>query len=333
MPVATFTSAREPVSTLNMVPSLSLAKRPPPIPLKDIPVNSGRLPSVVASAEQAAADSSASSASSSGEENTGASTSSSSGRKKQKGEVQHHAHNSTTFGEVVDRISANDPEVTFVRVCGINGAERFVDLARAVADNTHLKTLVLGSTEMEARGMMALAKALTRNKTLTAFRCVYDQSILDGRWDDLTEAIAKSPNLQEAVLSHSFTLSDNVAAIMGDLLSENRSLRRLWLGQLSQAGCEHMTQCFSSILPGNIRATDFELYDIQGNKVRYSEWEAIMARNKEFARWLDDYDFENLYDVNRATSAAVQEVMCDQYGLESSDKVLGFIVKYLYDTT
>ena len=31
---------------------------------------------------------------------------------------------------------------------GIEGADRFVDLARAVVDNTHLKTLILGSTKM-----------------------------------------------------------------------------------------------------------------------------------------------------------------------------------------
>ena len=133
-------------------------------------------------------------------------------------------------------------------------------------------------------------------------------------------------------MSQSQTLSNNVAAIIGGLLAENRSLRRLWLGQLSPAGCSHMVQCFSSIFPGNIRATDFELYNAQGDKLRYREWIEIMERNRDFARWLDDYDFENLYDVSEATSAAVQEVMRDHYKLESPDTLLHTIMTSTYGT-
>lgn len=286
-------------------------------------MNSGRLP-VVAAVEAAAteATSTADAKESMDDGSDGAADASSTSSpdvKKPKSEVQYHIDKLATFGAIVDRIADNDPTVTFVRICDIHEADRFVDLARAVADNTHLKTLILGSTKMEVRGMMALAKALERNRTLTAFRCVYDESIVDGRWGELTEAIVKSPTLQEAVLSHSFTLSDNVAAIMGEYLSENRSLRRLWFGQLSGAGCGHMAQVFSAMLPGNIRALDFELYDIQGNKVRYEEWEEIMERNREFSRWLDDYDFDSLYDLNQAVVNVVKEVMHDYYRFDFPD--------------
>lgn len=136
--------------------------------------------------------------------------------------------------------------------------------------------------------------------------------------------------MKEAVLSHSFALSDNVAALLGDLLTDNCTLSRLWLGQFSQIGCNYMTQCFSSILPGNIHATDFELYDIQGNKVRYREWEEIMERNRDFARWLDDYDFESLYDIRNATLRAVDEVVRDYYAFQPEPTILGMIADYTY---
>lgn len=93
MPVATFVSApREPLSaaaSLDIRPSLALAKRPPPIPTDEIPINCGRLPSVVDEAAAAAAAASESSGGGGGSGDPGgdASTSSSNGRRANRREV------------------------------------------------------------------------------------------------------------------------------------------------------------------------------------------------------------------------------------------------------
>lgn len=138
-----------------------------------------------------------------------------------------------------------------------------------------------------------------------------------------------SENLQEAVLSHGL-LSEQCAQIMAGSLPQNRCLRRLWFGQLSEQSNALMRSCFSSFLQDNIRATDFVLYDDQGNKIQDSSWSRSMSRNKELQTWIGDYGFNSLYDVKKSASEVVILSAKASFNLEVSNTIVFCIVDLAY---
>jgi hypothetical protein len=177
-----------------------------------------------------------------------------------------------------------------------------------------LKSLDLGSTDINDAVARSLTNALSCNSTLKILILKQIHSISDLGWRNLFVGLLQGPHckLETLDLSHSWGASiESMIESLASALATNDNLKELYLNNIAPITSVGW-QNFASVLRNP--SSGLEQLDLTGNAINddiISAFASVLTNNNQLRKFLTGHYSRNLGQITSVSHAAFSRMLCD----------------------